>query len=145
MTCIVSDSAEELTSKLENEISINTNLRSQMISIGLPILMPDGKTLLRGPQVKIPVQKGRKTIDITSNKMDSWADAGWIDLRQKNVEMWQSRIREILSVNESLPENETSSRYHHGRKYWLVDEPLQIGKLASWIFINEDKGLRIKS
>jgi len=145
MTCIVSESAEELTSKLEIEISKNANLRSQMISIGLPILMSDGKTLLRGPQVKIPVQKARKTIDITSKKMDSWADAGWIDLRQKNVEMWQSRINEILSVNESLPENETSSRYHHGRKYWMVDEPLQIGKLASWIFINEDKGLRIKS
>ena len=144
MRSIVSDSVENLIEKAESEISNNKVLRSQMISIGLPILLADGKRLIRGPQVKIPTQLGRKSIDINSIEMNSWADAGWIDLRRENIISWQDRFKKILSEYDALPDDETSSRYHHGRKYWAIDEPLQIGKIASWIFINEDKGLRIK-
>ncbi len=144
MKQILEFTPEELTQKLNDEIAENSQIRSQIISIGLPILLADGDKILRGPVVKIPTQLGRSSIDLNSTEMEKWTYAGWVDLRETNIALWQHRIRQILSEVDSLPTDDSSSRYHHGIQYWDIDNSFDIGKIASWIFINEDKGLRIK-
>ncbi|MBT3299191.1 MAG: short-chain dehydrogenase [Candidatus Marinimicrobia bacterium] len=145
LSCIITHGLDELCQKAENYIAEHPGLRSQMISVGLPILMRDGKQILRGPIVKIPAQLGRNILRINKEKIDEWAYAGWIDLRKENIALWQSRIENILNFIQDLPKEDTSSHYHHGHQYWQGKDSLEIGKLAAWIFNHEDKGLRIKS
>lgn len=141
---ILEQDYRDLTVAVEQYLSQARDVRAQILSIGIPILLRDGKHILRGPEVKIPVSLGRKSVRITPDKIDNWAYAGWVDLRESNIKLWQERIHQILDFVHSIPEDDTSSRYHHGRQYWNVEEPLNIGKLAAWIFINEEKGRRIK-
>ncbi|NQU67355.1 MAG: short-chain dehydrogenase [Candidatus Marinimicrobia bacterium] len=144
MRSITKVSAKSLVKKAEELIQSNSELRSNIISIGLPILLSDGISLIRGPIVKIPTKLGQDMVKMSQKDINQWAAAGWVDLRLKNMELWLKRINQILDQIDKLPVDDTSSRYHHGLYYWKDSEPLQIGKLASWIFINEDKGLRIK-
>ncbi len=136
--------ANDLVQKLEDQVLTNRQARAEIISIGIPILMPDGKRLIRGPEIKIPVCRGRGKIPMNAKQLNNWAHAGWVDLRIVNIVRWQDRIRGIQKYIESLPANDTSSQYHHGLRYWNVDQPFNIGKVAAWIFIQEDKGARIK-
>ncbi len=144
MRSILRVPAKSLVKEAEKLIESNIDLRSNIISIGLPILMSDGSRLLRGPVVKVPVKIGPDSITMSPEDIDQWADGGWVDLRLKNMELWRVRISKILEQIDKIPSDDTSSRYHHGSNYWRDTEPLQIGKVASWIFINEDKGMRIK-
>ena len=134
----------QLTSDLEALVEGNAEVRSKIISIGVPILMSDGKRLLRGPVVEIPPALARDEIPITPKSIGDWAVAGWVDLRETNVAKWQSRAKAILAETGLISEDESGSRYHHNREYWAPDEPLNVGKVAAWIFVHEDKGLRVK-
>ncbi len=135
---------EELTTELEKLVTENAEVRSRIISIGIPILLSDGRHLLRGPVVEIPPPLGRTEAPITPGNIDTWAKAGWVDLRRSNVEKWQSRARTILTDTEAISAEDTSSRFDKDREYWATDQPLNIGKMAAWIFVHEDKGLRVK-
>ena len=49
-----------------------------------------------------------------------------------------------IAYVKGIPAEETSSQYSHGISYWSIDEPMNVSKVAAWIFIHEDEGLRIK-
>jgi hypothetical protein len=134
-----------LSQKLEQILSENEQLRSQIISIGIPILLSDGKRLLRGPVIKIPPFRGSTTFELTDENIDHWAHDGWIDLRIKNMRIWKDRIQLIFKEIELIPSDETSSRFEHDKRYWLEDKEINIGKVVGWIFTKEEKGLRMKS
>ncbi len=144
LKCITAQSPKILSEKVQEMILSDASVRSQIISIGLPILLSDGEQILRGPVAKIPVQRGRETLDVTQEKIEKWTYAGWVDLREKNMELWLERVEQIIEFVDQIPSDETSSRFHHGIQYWDAQAPMNIGKVAAWIFINEDKGLRIK-
>jgi hypothetical protein len=144
ITGILSRSPLELSKDLNTLIQEEQALRAQIISIGIPILLPDGKQFLRGPEVKIPVQKYNETLTISAEHIDEWSWSGWVDLREQNMVFWQDRIKQINQYIDTLPDDDSSSKYHHGKQYWRMDRGTNIGKIAAWIFINEDKGLRIK-
>jgi hypothetical protein len=141
---ITNFSATALSEKTQEILLANKELRSKIISIGIPILLNDGKRLLRGPEIKIPVPLGKVSIEMNDENINEWAYAGWVDLRIQNMKVWIQRFNEIYSFIRTLEEEDTSSRFHHGQLYWKINQPINIGKLAAWIFINEDKGLRIK-
>ena len=141
---ILQYSPGELAEMSEQEVIGHQNLRSEIISIGVPILLRDGKHLLRGAVVKIPPPQGRDSIEISERDIDDWARAGWVDLRRQNMELWRNRIQQIVNYVAGLDPHDTSSRYHHGLPYWDIEGPINIGKVLAWIFIHEDKGLRIK-
>ncbi len=144
ITGILSRSPSELSKDLNILIQEEQALRAQIISIGIPILLPDGKQFLRGPEVKIPVQEYNETLTISAEHIDEWSWSGWVDLRERNMVSWQDRIKQINHYVDALPDDDSSSKYHHGKQYWSLDNGTNIGKVAAWIFINEDKGLRIK-
>lgn len=145
MKAIVSASAAELSEKMFNLLKENNDLRSEIISIGIPILYPDGKSLLRGNLMKIPPYRGEDELEITQEKIDLWAKDGWVDLREENIILWQKRLKDIIEEAETIPDNDTSSLHVRNKRYWNNFEEIDIGKVVSWIFIHEERGLRMKA
>ncbi len=137
--------AETIAQQVQNLIFSNRKLRAEIISIGIPILLPEGKSLLRGPEIKIPPFKGEERLPVTPENVEHWAHDGWIDLRVKNVRAWQRRAEKIHEEIQAIPEDDTSSQFERDRRYWLEDEAIDIGKIVGWIFSNEEKGLRMKN
>jgi len=131
--------------KLAQLVSTDGRLRSQIISIGIPILLPDGKSLLRADEIKIPPYRGEGELAASARNIDRWAHDGWVDLRDANMKLWQKRIREILEMVEQLPEEETSSLTFDNKDYWKGLEEIDPGKLCGWIFTYEEKGRRMKA
>jgi len=145
MARVMKSTPERLSRSLTKKIAGDVTLRSQIISIGIPILMPDGATLLRGTEIKIPPSQGEKTVPVTRKSVDLWAHDGWVDLRVANMRQWKSRLRKILAMANDVPENDTSSRYMNNAKYWEDFGAIDPGKLAGWIFSYEEKGMRMKA
>jgi hypothetical protein len=136
---------KELTEAVEKLILENRKLRSEIISIGIPILMPDGKKLLRGPVIKIPSYRGAGEIDVTQSNIEKWAHDGWIDLRVSNMQAWKKRAQEISREVDAIPPEDTSSQYNRNRRFWKENHEINIGKLAGWILGQEEHGERMKA
>ncbi len=104
-------------------------LRRQILSVGLPILLADGRSVLRGSAVVVPPD-GRGA---------DMASRGWVDLRAGNMEQWVRRARSIASVRKDTGTG-SSAR-------WTAvnpDAPIEPSRLAVWIFEEEDGGFRVK-
>jgi rRNA-processing protein FCF1 len=145
MRAVLKNSSAAVSRKVTQLISRDRRLRSQIISIGIPILLQDGKSLVRADEIKIPPYRGEEELPATTRSIDRWAHDGWVDLRTKNMKLWQNRIREILDMVEKLPEEETSSRTFDNPDYWKGLEEIDPGKLCGWIFTYEEKGRRMKA
>jgi hypothetical protein len=136
--------AKKISEEVASYIAHDDALRSQIISIGIPILLPDGKTLLRANEVKIPAYRGINELNITPESIEEWAHAGWIDLRTANMEQWKLRFREIKNEVELHIANDTSSRNFRTMEYWSNFNDIDAGKIVGWIFTEEEKGKRMK-
>jgi NAD(P)-dependent dehydrogenase (short-subunit alcohol dehydrogenase family) len=119
-------------------------LRARILSIGIPILLPDGN-LLRGPEIKIPPYKDEARESMGADAIERWADAGWVDLRPANFRRWRERASAILETLERHPEDDTSSALFEDRRYWRADEDIPPGRVAAWILGVEDGGSREKA
>jgi hypothetical protein len=135
----------DLSQRLRDLIAGDDRLRSEIISIGIPILLPDGRSLLRGRTIKIPPSRGQSRLSVSPRAIDLWAHDGWVDLREKNMRLWRARLSHIISALEQLPEGETSSRVMHSREYWKDFSEIDPGKICGWIFTYEEKGKRMKA
>jgi len=141
---------EEISRHLETVILSDPLLRSRIISIGIPILLSSGLKLLRGSRMAVPPDvpgQPDAKFEVDDARIDKWANDGWVDLRPKNILKWQTRFRYIKAYVDGIPKDDTSSSLVKGVHYWKDDEgkwPISISKLASWIFINEDRGERMK-
>jgi len=104
-------------------------IRRQILSVGLPILLSDGRSLLRGETVVVHPD-GRGT-DI--------APRGWVDLRPSNMEQWVRRARAIVDAPHDAGNGS-------GADWTAVDPdaPIAPARLAVWIFEHEDGGFRVK-
>lgn len=142
---VIEADAAQLALAADALVRVNRDLRSRTISIGIPILLNDGKTLLRGETIKIPPFRGDWELPVDEHAVDSWASAGWIDLRTENVRTWQDRLTRIRSQAEATPIDDTSSRFNYSRDYWENFATMPIGKIAAWIFTVEDEGARMKA
>ncbi|MBT3215929.1 MAG: short-chain dehydrogenase [Candidatus Marinimicrobia bacterium] len=145
LKCVTVLDETDLAEKVETQIKNDQKLRSHALSIGIPILLKDGKSLLRGPVVKIPTSEEGHNLVADIDNINRWANAGWIDLRQENMVKWKKRMENILEWVQGLSEEDSSSRFTHGRQHWDLDQQLNIGKVAAWIFMHEDDGIRFKS
>ncbi len=142
---VVSTETQKLTEDVYQMVLNNEKIRSEIISIGIPILMPDGKSLLRGNEMKIPPFRGESILEINDEKINLWASDGWVDLRTSNIKNWQNRIKALMEEANTIPADDTSSMHVRTKKYWNNFEKINIGKVVSWIFIHEEKGKRMKS
>jgi hypothetical protein len=137
--------AKEISSKIASLIEQGAELRSRIVSIGIPILMPDGVTLLRGSELKIPPFRGESKLPIKRGSIDAWAHDGWVDLRLKNAEAWKKRFVRIKEELDQIPPGDTSSQFLRTKTYWDDFEAIEPGKIVGWIFSVEEKGERMKA
>jgi hypothetical protein len=132
--------ASELSKKIEEFVLGNSELQNLVTSLGLPILLSDGKTILRGPVLHIPESKVKASIEIASDSdIDEWAQQGWIDLREKNMEVWIKRAQTMMSTQENsyIEGSSSYARHIYTSKY------LKTGEVVGWIFVNEFDGGRV--
>jgi len=110
-------------------------------SIGVPVLLPDGQTLLRGPRINVPETRGHTTsVELGAAQVAEWASKGWVDLRPTNITHWQGRFRRMLMARAQL--RDTGSAAASIRTYSA--DIFEIGEVVAWIFNNEMGGYRIK-
>ncbi|MCB9451598.1 MAG: hypothetical protein H6672_09165 [Anaerolineaceae bacterium] len=140
LDAVLAQQPAAISAQLESFLEQNIKLCNTMTSIGVPILLPDGKRLLRGPRIRIPEIPGVTEVPLEQAEMDRWAAKGWVDLRSPNFAIWQHRFETIV---------EFRSRYRGrgsaavSRQVYLYDD-IRIGELVGWIFNNEQVGYRIK-
>lgn len=136
--------AEQLSDLAFEEISKNEKLRSEMLSIGLGILLPDGKRYLRGKNLIVPNIGENEIVEFNEEILNYWCKKGWIDLRPNNMQVWIDRFQKIMAQAEKISADETSSRFTYNVDYWDNFEDIDEGKVVGWIFEYEDKGWRFK-
>ena len=105
------------------------DLRRQILSVGIPIVLPDGRSVLRGQTVV--VAPGNRGVDV--------APRGWVDLRAANMAQWVRRAGAIASEAADTGTG-SSARWTAIRP----DAAIEPARMAVWIFENEDGGFRIK-
>jgi hypothetical protein len=114
------------------------------VSIGIPVLLPDGR-LLRGPECKVPVLlPGAEEQEITSERLEAWAWSGWVDLRESNMAQWRDRFQRIADDVAAIPPTDSSSRFLRDAQFWGPEGLIQPGKVVGWIFGIEEQGARMK-
>jgi NAD(P)-dependent dehydrogenase (short-subunit alcohol dehydrogenase family) len=128
--------AEDAAVRSRELVEWDDDLRQRILSIGLPILLPDGDSVLRGAKVKVPPEAGMPA------DHPRIVDAGWVDLRAENWARWKGRIATILGEIRTRPGLEMGSVADH--EYGDETGRIRPGRLAAWIFRVEDKGERIK-
>jgi len=119
---VISEEAERLLRDRDH------GLRRQILTVGLPILLRDGESILRGETVVVlPDARGVET-----------AHRGWVDLRPSNIAQW---IRRAESIASAPAEKGTGS----GARWTAIepDLPIEPARMAVWVF-QEEGGYRIK-
>lgn len=132
----LASSDPEATARQAGElIEKDADLRSRILSIGLPILRADGK-LLRGAEVKVAPTPGQAPGD------PKLVDNGWVDLRVQNWRKWRDRAGAMLQEIEGRPGPDQGSRFD--TEPGSRRRQLRPGRMAAWIFRKEDRGERVK-
>ncbi len=145
---LVTTDTETLVRKVEQQVWENPGFRRLGVSIGIPILLPDGQNLLcvnRGVREK---DWEKETWQITPETVDRMAQWEWVDLRPSNLLAWQDRARVLLAVLQSAHPEEGSPAVEDlppGRwprtpeGAWVLDPGYTVG----WLFSREDQGRRM--
>jgi hypothetical protein len=140
---ILAAEPEAITNAMTKLIADLPRLRSKIISVGIPILLPDGQSFLRGRDMSIPDFSGEESRVISEPLLNQWADQGWVDLRQSNWKKWRERLLELKYELSTIPEADQkalSSFASRPKSFW--DDEIDIGELVGWIFIYLEEGGR---
>jgi len=129
--------SEELTELIQSEEF--DRMCQTIISLGLPILLPDGKQIIRGPRISIP-ERIEPGVRITEEDVDAWAQKGWVDLRTQNMVLWQERFEKMERSRQDIRGRGSAAVTIEGYIY----DNIRIGEVVGWIFNNELDGYRIK-
>jgi hypothetical protein len=140
LRAVVDATPESISQSLWRYLQRNISLRNTLVSIGIPIVPPDGSRLLRGPRISVPEYAGQPSLPITADAIDDWADRGWIDLRPRNLARWQERFRKMLKSSVGIHRQGSAAIT---METYRSDE-IRIGEIVGWIFNNEEEGHRIK-
>lgn len=136
-------SKETCAEALWKVIQSKSNVRATILSIGIPILLPDGKKILRGPEVKIPPYAGSNEFKADADSVNEWVKKGWIDLRPDNMALWQKRIERYMKFDDGK-RGDSSSGYPWDSRFEGESDTHFVGKIVTRIFIDEENGGRIK-
>lgn len=127
-----SDTARRARELIEGD----DRLRSDIVSIGIPILLPDGHRVLRGPEVKVSPEPD------ADPREARWVHQGWVDLRPESWARWRERCRRFLRETVDAPGAEAGSREDLDVRSRRGD--IRPGALAAFVFRTEDGGARTK-
>ena len=132
---------ERMSAEIARHLEWDENLRHTINAAGLPVLAPDGRTLVRGPFIRIPESPHSASVALDAASIDRWADKGWVDLRPANFARWLGRFQEMRRGASRLREEGSASVARDA----YLPETIEPGAVVGWIFNNEENfGYRIK-
>jgi hypothetical protein len=144
MEAVRQASPADMARRLAEDLARDRAHAREIVSIGIPVLLPDGR-LLRGPECKVPpVQPGEEEHEIRPERVDAWAWSGWVDLREVNMALWRDRFQRIADQMAAIPRTDSSSRFLRDAQFWGPEGLIQPGKVVGWIFGTEEQGARMK-
>ncbi len=131
----VRELANSKSKALANEaaalLASDRELRSVIVSIGLPVILP-GPEVYRGGEVLMPPD---------GDDLDRVVARGWVDVRPANCEVWIERARRVVGqAHDRLPEDGSGMEWNA----MSPDDQIVPSRFATWIFRHEDDGERIK-
>jgi nucleoside-diphosphate-sugar epimerase len=128
---------ERLADRAHALVREDAELRSQILSVGLPIVTPDGRGVYRGRSVIVP--------PATDDPLAA-APRGWVDLRPSMFGRWVSRAKEMVRQAEAGHYPGRSAESGSDVEWTAVDPDASIdpAACATWVFRFEDRGERIK-
>jgi hypothetical protein len=149
LQAVAETNSQVLSQALVKLVTEDADLRSRAISIGIPILMADGVSLLCAERERRDHRWEWQPWEVTTNAINRWAETEWIDLRVSNMARWQARAANILAEASHLPPPNFDSSSGWGRLLtdpatWQLQAQINVGEVVGWIFVNEDKGERMK-
>ncbi len=129
--------------RLAERLGAMPELCDAIVSVGIPILMPDGATIRRGPEIKIPgYDPSVGPRRATATEIDQWAQKGWVDLRPQSLIAWADRLDRALESRRGGSAGASDAMGHetYGR------DDFRLGEVVAWVFANEPgfRGFRIK-
>ncbi len=127
---------EETARGAERMVRTDDDLRQRMLTAGIPVLLSDGTSVLRGPRVNVLPVPGMSPIESGVVK------SGWVDLRLENWEWWRRCIRALMGEIRSRPGLDLGSVGDH--EYGDETGLIRPGRLAAWVFRTIDHGERVK-
>jgi hypothetical protein len=140
---VVRSSPVGISRALEKEVRKNSKARSAVLSVGIPILLPDGETLLFATRARPDKAWEEEPMTVSKEMIERWASQEWIDLRPQNMTRWRSRFQEIMR-RSALSAKDTSSRFDRGSRFWPHDKKGQVvidpGEVVGWILVQEIAG-----
>ncbi len=123
----------DLTRRAAELVRRDADLRSTIVSIGLPVIVA-GDQVYRGPTVlMLPV----------NGDLAGAIARGWVDLRAGNCETWVARARRMMEQAAARAEAAGTG----SDEEWdaiAPEEPISPARFAAWVFQHEDQGERIK-
>ena len=123
--------ADAISREAVRLIEDDADLRSVIISVGLPIVVP-GKKVYRGAEVVVP---------LVDDDLERAVSHGWADLRPDNCGVWIARCRRMVEQARARPTGSGSDAD------WGAidpDDAISPSRFVTWIFRHEDGGERIK-
>ncbi len=141
-------SPDTLSRRLVAYLQEHPRLLREILAVGLAVLLPDQRLVFaRRSDQLLDKHWERTPWTVTEEQIEHWAHSEWIDLRPKNMALWQERLRQLQETLER--ENQTTgSRYDRPLDNWPTNErgePLvDPGETVGFIFIQEDRGARKK-
>jgi hypothetical protein len=127
--------AAELAAEAHTRVQRDSGVRSHILSVGIPILTPDGERLYRGSLVVVPGDGGDPR---------AAAPRGWVDLRPDQFGMWIKRAQEIVAQDARRAGRASDSGSDVDWMALGADDPIEPARFATWVFRFEDRGERIK-
>lgn len=126
--------ADALAAELHDLVQGDAGLRRQILSVGLPIVTPDGTGVYRGGTLVVPVDQ--------ANPLTA-AARGWVDLRPAQTGVWIGRASEMVRL---AAERAGDSGSGSDRDWTAIEpeDPIEPARFATWVFRVEDRGERIK-
>ena len=127
LSVFAKSSSNTLLEKINKFLEDNQQIRSQIISHGLPIIFNDNH-VTTGEYFYVPNPKEENII--SPGNVDLWANSGWIDLREKNIKYWQSVIKDILVESKKT----NSGGLITSDRNWLDIESANIGEILGYVY-----------
>ena len=117
-----------------------SSAKDTITSLGIAIMLPDGKNIYRGSTLYIPESKVHTKVKVRDGDIDSWANHGWIDLRSSNFLTWKNRAKKMLEFRtQKFAEGSAAvgpERY--------TSKTIKTGEVVGWILSTEFDGSRRK-
>lgn len=126
--------AAALSAEASQLVTDDSELRSVIISVGLPILVSDGRVYRGGEVIMPPVESDPERI----------IARGWVDLRAPRCEAWISCARLMVDQHTIRMADQFGTGSDLDWYALRPEDPIVPARFATWVFRYQDDGERIK-